>query len=196
LERQQFDGSSASREVSTRVARTEEEQAVKEADEPGAATRLTDRRASARGVYGSIIVASVLAATSIDGGGEVPIELTLAVSLVLFWLAHVYSALMALAVSSGKPPRGSEVRHVLVAELPIVESGVVPMLVLAIARGAGVSVESAIFVTLIGVVIELVFFGFVAARRAGLHGMWYLTYAGICGTFGLAIVALEVLIRH
>ena len=154
------------------------------------------RRSSAGGIYGTLLTASVIAAEGAAGAAKSTIVGAVIVSLVVFWFAHVYARLMSRHVETHRSITGSDWTYALRSELPILESGLVPVLVLFVGRAFGASVQTAVITALACSVAELLVLGFVTARHSGFRGWQLLFYGVACGLLGVALLVLESLIRH
>lgn len=149
------------------------------------------------------MVAGLLAA---EGGTDRPVTdvlVSIAGTLVVFWLAHAYSQVLArsIAAPTAAPARAPAaapsdapigLRLILRQEWPIVESGVLPALGLVLARAAGTSHGTAAVIALIVAVGELGGWAVLACRRASLSAGSQALYALAAGLLGLAIIALKV----
>ena len=154
------------------------------------------RRSSAGGIYGTLLTASVVAAEGSAGATESPIVGAVVVSLVVFWLAHVYAELMSRHVETRRSISLGDVRHAARDELPILEAGLLPVFALIAVRAAGASVQAAVVAALACSIVELLVIGIVVARHSGFRGWQLLFYGVACGLLGVGLLVLESLLRH
>ena len=150
----------------------------------------------AAAIYGSIVSAALLAAFHEE---HVPAADALAALLstaVVFWLAHAWSTIVAERIHLGLAFTLRQALHVARAEWPLVESTLVPSIVLLLGWTGVFSDQSAIDVATAVCLLQLLGWGFVVGRRA--YHRWLQAFAaGIAnGAVGVALVALEVAVIH
>jgi hypothetical protein len=153
------------------------------------------REGVAAAIYGSILV------TALVGGlneGDVSAGVTAAtvvVTTAVFWLAHVWSQLLADRIATGSRLYWGHIRTLAAREWPMIEAGAVPVLALVPAWIGVYRDEIGVDLALTLAVLQLVGWGIVGARR--LHAAWHVALlAGLVdGALGLAIVALEIAIH-
>jgi hypothetical protein len=149
-----------------------------------------------QGVYGLILATSVISVSweqhRSDAG---PVALTVLVTAVVFWLAHVYAHTLGRDVSLARTPARAELREALRHHWSLVE--VVMPLVLVLGLGAiGVISDRAALVgaTAIGL-IELAAAGGYAAMARGAGPGRTVISAAISLALGLMVVLLKVLLH-
>jgi hypothetical protein len=155
-------------------------------------TRLTIN--PSRAIYGTIVSAAVTVAGS--AGGESPGHLaaTVALTLVVFWLAHVYSALLTHRFG-GATLVWATLLHHMVEEFPMIEAAG-PQIALLLVGGTGLLAESvAINLALAVAVVSLLVWGMAGARRRAWPWPAAFTAGVIDATFGMAIIALKALVH-
>ena len=161
--------------------------------EPPPDPKLGQRRAA--GIYGTIITAAVISA-----GGNVlssaALEVTVLVTLVVYWIAEQYAVLLGEHVQEGRLPAAAQVRASFVASSPMVTSSFLPLLSLLAARGLGASALGAAAIALLVTVVLLIIHGYAAGRTAGLHGPRLLAATATAGLLGVAMIALKALLQH
>ncbi len=149
----------------------------------------------ANAIYGTILVAAVVAAEDPQQTQSYEIALTVAVTVVVFWLAHGYARVISSRLSTGAGLSLGEVRAALAEHWPIVQAAVPPMAVLAIAAGEGATVEGAQQAALWTSVVLLGIWSTVAGRASQLVGWRLVCYAGSSAVLGFLMIILEVLIH-
>jgi hypothetical protein len=154
------------------------------------------RRASAEGIFGTVLTGSIVAAEGAAGAAETPIVGAVVVSLVVFWLAHVYATLMSRHVETRRSITMGDARVAAREMLPILEAGLIPVLALIVVRAAGASVQTAVVAALACSIVELLVIGLVLARHSGFRGWQLLFYGVACGLLGVGLILLETLLRH
>ena len=148
----------------------------------------------ASAVYGSLLVTTLVVVQW--QGAAVPelIGLTLLTGVVTFWLAHVWSEIVAHRV------HGPIDRHVVgrlaAAEATMLTAVVVPGLILGLPRFFGVDVNVAIGAALLASLVQLFLWGLAVGRAArGPVGLALIVALIDCG-LGVLVVALKVLVLH
>jgi hypothetical protein len=150
----------------------------------------------AAAVYGSVVVAALLAAFRQESASARTTLLALLSTMAVFWLAHVWSTIVGERIHEG---RSFTVRHageIARAEWPLVEAAFGPAIVLLASWAGGFSSETASTLALAICVLQLLAWGFLVGRRA-YDRLGAAVAAGLVnGALGLGLVALELLIIH
>jgi hypothetical protein len=152
-------------------------------------------RRRAAGIYGTIVTAAVIAA----GGNQLStteLEVTVLVTLVVYWLAEQYAELLGEHTHAGRLPRRDQVLSSLASAWPMVSSSFIPLISLLLARAAGSSASGAAAIALVVTVVLLIVHGYTAARAAGLTGVRLLAVTSTAGLLGVAMVVLKTLLQH
>jgi hypothetical protein len=152
-------------------------------------------RRRAAGIYGTIVTAAVIAA----GGNQLTtaqLEVTVLVTLIVYWLAEQYAELLGEHSHGGRLPRRDQVRSSLTAAWPMVTASFIPLLSLLVSRLAGASASEAALIALLVTVVLLVVHGYTAASAAGLAGIRRVLVTGTAGVLGVAMVVLKALVQH
>ena len=145
-------------------------------------------------VYGSVLVTALVGAAFETHLDARTMTLTLLTTTLVFWLAHVWSAVMGVRLA-GTVPRWSQVRRVAISEWPVVEAGFVPDLLLALAWAGVYSRDTGAEAAIIAALIQLAAWGFAAGWRTQ-HDLVPATVTGVVDcAFGLAIVGPEVAVH-
>ena len=135
-------------------------------------------------IYGLILATSVIAVSrEYDSSNAGLIGVTVLVTGVVFWLAHVYSRALAGSITRHRKLNRSEVRELLRHDWPLVEATVPLVLILALGVLDVVPDKAAILAAMLAALVELAAAGAYAARRSG---------AGLRGTFASAVVAVAL----
>jgi len=149
---------------------------------------------AAGAIYGTITAAAVIAA----GAGHLPPGRLLAATvatLAVFWLAHVYAQALSHHLRAGTRMRWATITAAMAEERPMLE-GPAPSLVLLLLGLLGVlREEAAVRLALWAGVAQLVIWGVAYARRQGWSWPAAMVAGTVNGTFGVAIVLLEVLLH-
>jgi hypothetical protein len=145
-------------------------------------------------IYGTILTAAVIAA-----GGNVlstaALEVTVLVTLVIYWLADEYSVLLGEHVHEGRLPNGAQIRSSLTASWPIVSASFVPLVAMALIRLLGASTSAAADSALVVAIALLLAQGLAAGRAAGLRGVRLTVVTLLAGLLGVGMVVLKSLIH-
>jgi hypothetical protein len=145
-------------------------------------------------VYGSLLVTTLIAVQWRYGVNATFVGLSLLISVGVFWLAHVWSAIVDRRVH-GRVTR-SDVRALAVEEAPMLAAAVVPAALLGLSATRFATVDQTIGIALVASIAQLFLWGLAVGRAA--HSSWVLA-VGIalvdCG-LGIAIAVLKVVIIH
>jgi hypothetical protein len=147
-------------------------------------------------VYGSIVVAALLAAlreTHVPAG-----EATVSVisTTFVFWLAHVWSQITGERIHHGRRFDWRHAGEIARTEWPLIEAAFVPAVVLLLGSAGVLSDHGSLSAALVVCGLQLVGWGFVVGWRA--YGTWRgaLLSAIGDGLLGFALVALETAVLH
>jgi hypothetical protein len=145
-------------------------------------------------IYGALLVTTLVAVQWKADAVPVLIGLTLVTGVGVFWLAHVWAAVV------NRRLHGSIARGELVAiardEAPMLAAVVVPGLILGLGPALGLSVNTAIGIALAVSIAQLFVWGLAVGRAA--HSSWRiaLAVALVDCALGILIVGLKVAILH
>ena len=145
-------------------------------------------------VYGSVLVTALVGATFEADFDARSMTLSVFTTTVVFWLAHVWSEVMGVRLA-GTVPQWGHVWHVAVSEWPVVEAGLVPDALLALAWAGVYSRDTGAELALIAAILQLAAWGFAAGWRTQHRVVPAIVTGVVDCAFGLAIVGLEVAIH-
>jgi len=148
----------------------------------------------AAGIYGLIVAASVIAAVGSDLRTG-PLELAVFVTLVVYWLAEEYAALVEHA-SGGHLPSWAHTRAALIAKWPIVSASYIPLVTLLLARLLGAAPSNAALIALVVITAPLMLYGWRAGRASGLRGFRLVGMTLLAGALGVLMILLKVALVH
>jgi hypothetical protein len=158
---------------------------------------LGDRQRISGTVYGTIIVMSVLAA------GAKPFEHQLwrlvavaAVSVVVLWLAHVYSHGLGESLKIGRRVTITELSSIARCEYSVVVAAILPFAAAGLGAAGVLPERAAVRVALWLGVAALTAQGIRYAELERLSRSATFVTVGLNLAIGLGLVALEVLIAH
>jgi len=145
-------------------------------------------------VYGSVLVTALVGAMYEDHSDARTTTLSLVGSIVVFWLAHAWSEGVGERVSGSAVGR-SRMREIAVAEWPLVEAGMLPALLLALAWAGLWSREAGAVLALAAAICQLVGWGALAGHRSRTSWPSALLVGAVDGLLGLVIVGLEIAVH-
>ena len=148
------------------------------------------------GIYGLILATSVIAVSreydSTDAG---IIGVTVLVTGLVFWLAHVYSRVLARSIARRRMLNRPEVRDALRHDWPLVEV-TVPLVVILALGGVGVLADrTAILLATLVALAELGWAGAYAARTSGAGTRGTILSTLIAVALGGAVILLKALVH-
>ncbi len=146
-------------------------------------------------LYGTIVSAAALAAGAGRGDTAARMIETMASTLIIYWLAHVYIATMSGRGSGSAAPLHRVVRKVARKEAAILAGGLPVLAAAVILSAAGVTLWVTVLCALGTAVAMLALGGFLAGRHEGARG-WRLgaqtaTASILGGLIALLLVALH-----
>src|SRR5687768_14790454 len=119
-------------------------------------------------IYGLILATSVIAVSrEYDASNSGLIGVSVLVTGIVFWLAHVYARVLATSIEQQRSLTRSEVRDVLRHDWPLVEVTVPLVLILMLGAVDAVSDRTAILAATFVALTELAAAGAYAARMRG-----------------------------
>jgi multisubunit Na+/H+ antiporter MnhG subunit len=149
----------------------------------------------AGGVYGTILVTSIVAAANVDEAIWRSLAIVLVTTFV-FWLAHVYAHALAASLDDSDRLSGRRVRRIARHEWPILQAAAVPALCL-VAGGVGLlEHDTAYWLAVAFGAVALVWWGLLFSRKTGLSRAATVGVVVVNAAFGLAIVCLKVFVDH
>jgi hypothetical protein len=147
-------------------------------------------------IYGLILAASVIAVSrEYDSSNAGLIGVTVLVTGIVFWLAHVYARVLAGSITHRRMLNRSEVRDVLRHDWPLVEATVPLVLILTLGVLDVVADKAAILAATLAALVELAAAGAYAARTSGAGPRGTVVSAVIAVTLGSAVVLLKALVH-
>ena len=150
--------------------------------------------AYAPGVYGSLLVTTLVVIQWRGDAAPQLIGLSLLIAVAAFWLAHAWSEIVAERVHGrvGLARAGAIAR----SESSMLASVIVPGILLGLPLMIGLEVDVAIGAALLASLVQLFLWGLVAGLAA--HGSRALAFGVAlidCG-LGIAVVGLKVIVLH
>ena len=146
------------------------------------------------GVYGIVLVTALIAA-EIDAETDFDVILFVLGTVAVFWLAHVYAAVVASRGRRPAPPLRAAVRDGIRHSSGMALAMLIPVLLLSLGAMQLVEEWTAYFLALASGVVILGVIGYANARRNGSSWPWRIL--GIVSTtlLGLLVIALSIAVH-
>ena len=143
-----------------------------------------------------ILAASVMAAADVENGDHAAgIFVFTATTLLVFWLAHVYSGLLGDWADKGQSPDGASIVRSLKFEFPIFSAPMLPISILFLGWLDVISDHESINAALGLCVAELGLTAWFASRRGGASLVWATLAVLVSLSFGVGIIALKSILH-
>jgi hypothetical protein len=145
-------------------------------------------------IYGTILATAVIAAAGNHGEPPGRIAVVTVVTLLVFWLAHVYSEVLANRLRGGRL-RWTAVRATMADELAMVEAPLLSIVFLLLGAIGLFGDRLAVNLALANGVAQLFGWGALVGRRLGWS--WFATLATglVDAAFGVVIILLKALVH-
>jgi hypothetical protein len=150
------------------------------------ARRLLSAYTGEHGIYGIVLVTALIAG-EIDADTDDDVIAFVLGTVVIFWIAHIYAAVVASRGKSPAPPLGRALRDGVRHSSGMALAMLIPIALLASTR-IGVDEWSAYFAALLSGIVMLGVIGYLNARRNGSSWPWRI--AGVVTTMLLGIVVI------
>lgn len=153
------------------------------------------RLTSSSAIYGTVVYAGLIGASSVYEDDDVEqILITSSVTLVVFWLAHVYSATLAHHGDDSHEHTvtlGASIRHGFQESFGMLLSAVLPSIPLIFGITGALSHEHAVTLALQVSTLMLFVLGCAAFVVRGSRWWWCLLGGLATALFGVVIILLE-----
>jgi hypothetical protein len=147
-------------------------------------------------IYGLILATSVIAVSrEYEPANAGVVGVTVLVTGVVFWMAHVYSRVLATSVTQHRRPGRREVRDAVRHDWPLVEVTLPLLVILALGVLEVVPDRASILVAMLAALVELAVAGAYAARMRGSGVTEAVVSAAIAVALGSAVVLLKALLH-
>lgn len=163
--------------------------------------RLWQHWGTPAGIYGTILYASVIAASSVsdhDSDSAVEILVFSLVSIVVFWLAHVYSDALGFQGDADRlsDRMGDSLRHAMLDSSGMLEAAVIPSVPLLLAALAILPADVGVALSLWLCVLMLALVGFLVFLVRG-RSLWLCLLGSVLtGLFGVVVIILKSTLSH
>jgi hypothetical protein len=149
----------------------------------------------AGGIYGTIVVAGLLAATGPDDDPEIwPTALWVTVTVLVFWLAHSWSlsiARRATGIDTESRSFGRSLAH----HWPLMQAAFPPLAVMLLAALLGATDETAILLATLSCVVLLAGWGVLVGRQEHESPLRIALTSVSCAALAALMVVLKVVIH-
>jgi hypothetical protein len=147
-------------------------------------------------IYGLILATSVIAVSrEYDPSNAGLIGVSVLVTGVVFWLAHVYARVLATSITHHRMLSRADVREVLRHDWPLVEATVPLVLILALGALDVLPDDASVLAAMLAALVELATAGAYAARLRGSGLSGAVLSSAIAVSLGSAVVLLKVLVH-
>ena len=147
-------------------------------------------------VYGLILATSVMTVSAEYASSNAGlVGVTVLVTGVVFWLAHVYSRVLAGSITHHRMLSRSEVREAIRHDWPLVEVTIPLVLILALGVLDVVGDRTAILAATLVALVELAAAGGYAARASGAGTRATVASAVVAVALGSAVILLKALVH-
>lgn len=150
----------------------------------------------AAAIYGSILVAALVASLSEAHADAGTLAVAVLSSMVVFWIAHMWSDAVADRMSNARALSWEALRVGGRNQWPMLQAAALPIAALVLAWAGAWSVQTGETLALAAAVVQLAAWGlFVGFHTFDSWGMAILS-ACVDAALGLAIVVLKVIVQH
>lgn len=146
-------------------------------------------------IYGLILVSGMIVVSA--GGTSLGAFLTVAVTVVVFYAAHVFAGTLGrLAVSQGERGLGSSLAAAARQSAGMLIAAIAPLAVLLLGTTRVLEDDTALWVALIVNTLILAGLGWTAVARWSTHWWSRLVGALLTAAFGGILILLKAVIHH
>lgn len=146
-------------------------------------------------VYGAVMIGVLFAAEDSRREGYPETVGAAVIVLALYWLTSLYTHTLGMRLRTGEPLSAAIFWRGCVHELPLIEGGLVPLLVLLAAWAAGASVTSGATAAVWTAAATIVVLELTTAWRSRLNMRRLWIQAGAGALMGFAIIALKLVLH-
>ena len=150
----------------------------------------------ARAIYGYILATSLVAAFSEDDDySTTEVAVSVFVTGLVFWLAHVYASLLGERYVAGRRLTRSEIGAEFYAEWPLVQAFIPSIAVLLLGTIGLLSDDTAVWLAIAVGLAALLLWSLEIGRRERLSPLELAAMGLVNGLFGAAVVVLKVVVH-
>lgn len=152
---------------------------------------------SEESVYGLVLVSGMIVVSGTIVGTSVNALITVAVTVIVFYLAHVYAGTLGrLAATDGQAGLRASIRAAARHSRGMLAAAVAPLLILLLGATDLIDDTFAIWAALIVNTVMLGVLGWIAVARWSTHWLPRLVSALVTAGFGLVLIVLKAVIHH
>ncbi len=148
---------------------------------------------TAAGIYGVIVSSAVMSAAHGETG--LAVEITVLVTLLIYWGAERYARIVAERIHQGHRLSWATVRHRLTSGWEMITASALPLIVLAVMSVLGAEVSTAVLGALICSTVLLCIAGWAMGRGGRLTTRERVVSASVAGMFGILFIVLKTLLH-
>lgn len=149
----------------------------------------------AAAVYGSILAAGVVASLDVGDVGSRAMTLSLAGTMLVFWLAHVWSEGIADRMHDPRPYTWRRLRTAAAWHWPMLQAAAGPLGALVLADVNILSLDTAVTVALAVSVAQLIGWGVAVGWRTFRSWPAALLSGAVDGLLGVVLIVLKMLVH-
>lgn len=149
-------------------------------------------------MYGTILVSGLIAVSSAHGETSAVVLITVGVTVLVFWAAHVYAGAVARMGDDTAPEQAgvrSAIRHSLRHSFGMLTSAAIPALILLLGTTHVIPDDAANDVALWSGTVILAFLGYVAFLRRGSNPAIRIVGALVTASFGIVFIVLKAFVH-
>ncbi len=146
-------------------------------------------------VYGTILVATLLAAESPKRETYLKTVGAVVIALIVYWLSMTYAQLTGERIRDDEPFKPAALAQAGADELPVIYGALGPLLALVVCWAAGAGLSTGVSVAIWTSVAMIIATEVVLGVRAELTGKQLVVQTGMGVLLGLLVVALRVLLH-
>ncbi len=150
---------------------------------------------TARVVYGTIVVATLLAAESAQKETYLKTVIAVVIAILLYWIAHSYAESASTRIETGSRLDARELAGSMRHEAPILAGAAIPMLSLLVWWVAGATLTDAVSAAIWTAAGMIVVFELVAGVRAKLTGVELIVQTLMGAALGCLVIALKLVLH-
>lgn len=146
------------------------------------------------GIYGLVLATSVIAVSQqYESKRAGAVAVTVLVTSIVFWLAHVYARILARATARDRWPTRAEMREVMRHDWPLVEVAL-PLVLVMMLGAVGVLADRMAVALAVGLALtELALVGAYAAATSGARLPTVVLSSAVAVALGSVVVLLKAL---
>ena len=146
-------------------------------------------------IYGLMTVGALLAAESANSETYTETVGAVAITMLVYWLAHSYAEFASDRLTEGQPLRFAPLARIMRHQVPILFGAAIPLVALLIDWAVGASLSTAVTTALYTSAGMVVLIEVVAGIRAKQSGRELLLQALFGAVLGLLIIALRLILH-